>query len=258
VAGVRKPTPMEAFSLNMADAHKLVRVAEGFVNKRPRRMRAELQQRLGEALRIRTQDRKQLDCLESSDVFLTFLPGSRLHRDDFADLSPLLRQAIVAACAATETYLADKVMEQIGPVLRKSTEIPKRLGALQLTVDDWLFIDENYTYQRRGLREVVIEPTVRELSSAASSKVGELLSMLGVTQWTRKLDAERGVKKGDTEQTLERVRNRRNRIAHEGDRRGRSRAPISVDEVKSDLASLESIVAAIEAILPRAPRATRD
>jgi hypothetical protein len=193
-----------------------------------------------------------------SDVFLTFLPGSRLHRDDFVDLSPLLRQAIVAACAATETYLADKVMEQIGPVLWKSTEIPKRLGDLALTVDEWIFINEAYTVQRRGLREVVIEPAVRELRSAAPSKVGELLSMLGVTQWTKKVDAKRGVNRGNTEQTLEGVRNRRNRIAHEGDRRGRSRASISVDEVKADLASLESIVAAIEAILPRAPRAIRD
>jgi hypothetical protein len=164
----------------------------------------------------------------------------------------------VAACAATETYLADKVMEQIGPVLWKSAEIPKRLGDLPLTVDEWVFINETYTYQRRGLREIVIEPAVRQLSSVAPSKVGELLSMLGVNQWTRKLDAERGVKRGDTEQTLERIRSRRNRIAHEGDRRGRSRAPISVDEVKADLASLESIVAAVEAILPRAPRATKE
>jgi hypothetical protein len=102
VAGAKKASPMEAFLLNMADAHALVRLAEGFVNKRPRRMRAELQQRLGEALKIRTQDRKQLDCLESSDVFLIFLPDSRLRRDDFVDLSPLLRQAIVAACSATD------------------------------------------------------------------------------------------------------------------------------------------------------------
>jgi hypothetical protein len=125
-------------------------------------------------------------------------------------------------------------------------------------VDEWLFINETYTVQRRGLREVVIEPAIRELSSAAPSKVGELLSMIGVTGWTRRLDAERGVRKGDTEQTLERVRTRRNKIAHEGDRQGRSRAPISVDEVKTDLANLESIVAAIEAILPRTPQATNE
>jgi hypothetical protein len=253
VTGVPKPTAMQAFTLNMADAHALVKLAEGFVNKRPRRMRAELQQRLGEALKIRAQDRRHLDCLESSDVFVTFLPGGRLCRDDFTDLSPLLRQAIVAACAATETYLADKVMEQVGPVLWNSAELPKRLAELRLTVDHWVKINEHYTVQRRGLRELVIQPAVRERSSTAPNKVGELLSMLGITEWTKKVDAKRGVRRGDTEQTLLRITNRRNLIAHQGDRQGRSRAPISVDEVNTDLASLESIVAAIEAILPRTP-----
>jgi hypothetical protein len=258
VAGVKKPTPRQAFLLNIADAHALVRLAEGFVNRRPRRMRTELQERLGEALKIRAQDRRQLDCLESNDVFVTFLPKSRMSRNDFTDLSPLLRQAIVAACAATETYLADKCMEQIGPVLWKSAEIPRRLGELRLSVAEWIFINEQYTYHRRGLREVVIEPAVRERSSTAPNKVGELLSMLGLTDWTRKLDGQRGVRRGDTEQTLQRISNRRNKIAHEGDRQGRSRAPITVDEVKADLAALESVVEAIETILPRAPRATSD
>jgi hypothetical protein len=135
-------------------------------------MRADLQRRLGEALKINVKDRPQLDCLESSDVFVTFLPGSQLRRDDFADLSPLLRQAIVAACAATETYLADKVMEQIGPVLWKTGEVPRRLGALAMTVDEWLFINNTYKVHRRGLREVVVGPAVRNRSSTAPNKVG--------------------------------------------------------------------------------------
>ena len=194
MAGVKKPTAMEAFDLNMADAHALVRLAEGFVSKRPRGMRGQLQQRVGEA-------------------------------------------------------------EQIGSVLWKSAEVPRRLGKLQLTLDEWMFIDKTYGYKRRGLREVVVEPAIRQLSSANPNRVGELLSMLGVTQWTQKVDTERGVKKGDTQQTLDRIRCRRNKIAHEGDRRGRGRVPISVDEVNADLANLESIVAAIEAILPRGPRA---
>jgi hypothetical protein len=249
VAGVKKSTPLDAFSLNMADAHALVKLAYGFVNKRPKRMRVELRQRVGDALKIPERDRSELDCLESSDVFLTFLPGSRLARTDFTDLSPLLRQAIVAACAATETYLADKAMEQVSQVLWGGGKMPSRLGQLRLDVATWIRI-EAYTYQRRGLREHVIAPAVQELSSTAPNKVGELLSMLGVKDWTKKLDVQRHVANGDTEATLKRITDRRNKIVHTGDRQGRGRARITVDEVSSDLARLTSIVAAIEVILP--------
>ena len=106
-------------------------------------------------------------------------------------------------------------------------------------------------YQRKGwgLKEYVIEPHVREQCSTASSKVGTMLSLVGIEDWTKKLDAHRGVRKGDTVEVLDRITARRNRIAHEADRVGRGRAALQVGEVKEDLALLESIVNAIEAIL---------
>jgi hypothetical protein len=105
MAGKRKPKPIEIFELTIADA------------ERAKRMRRELRDKFGEAMRINSGERDKLDCLESDDLFVIFKPNSRLGRADFTDARPLLRQALVAACAAFETYLADKAMTKVTPLL---------------------------------------------------------------------------------------------------------------------------------------------
>jgi len=54
-------------------------------------------------------------------------PGSALTREDLRDSRPLLRQALVAACAAVETYMFDKAMSQIGPLIRYPARTTDRL-----------------------------------------------------------------------------------------------------------------------------------
>ncbi|MBI2708833.1 MAG: hypothetical protein HYX34_03965 [Actinobacteria bacterium] len=247
--GKRKLSPIEAFELNMSDAHQLVKLVEGFKNQRAYRMRAELRNRIGDALRIADRKRSELDCLQSGDVFLTFLPGSRLARADFEDPRPLLRQSLVAACAAVETYLGDKVMQNVGPLLRSEATLTPRLGNLQLGLEAWMRIEQNYKRKRWGLREFVVEPYVRENCSTAPNKVGVMLSLVGLDDWAKKVDGQRRVARGETVKCLERITGRRNRIAHQGDRVGRGRASLDVKEVEDDLAALESIVRAIEALL---------
>lgn len=247
--GVSKQAPLAAFQANIGDAHHLVALAEGLTNERARRMRKELRDRVGAALKISAKDRERLDCLQSRDVFLTFLPESRLARTDFLDQRPLLRQALVAACAATETYLADKVMERVGPLLRSPAAATKRMRDLPLTLGCWLEVERRYERRRWGMRGMVVEPYVRQHASTASNRVGEMLSLIGVEGWAARLDKARGVAKGETVAFLDRVTERRNKIAHQGDRSGRGRARLAVDEVQTDLAQLESIVNAIEAIV---------
>lgn len=248
MTGVAKPTPLEAFAANMHDAHHLVLLADGLTNSRAKRMRKELRKRVGDAWRVPTRQQDELDCLESSDVYVTFKPGSRLNRASFSDHRPLLRQALVAACAATETYLADKVMTRVSALTTSREASTSKLSKLKLDVDDWLYIEQNYQRRRVGLHRV-IEARVREAASTSPTKFGELLSLIGVEQWSRKLDTERRVDKGATEEFLQRVTDRRNKIVHTGDRQGRSRAPLSIDEVAADLIGLESVVNALERVV---------
>jgi len=67
----------------------------------------------------------------------------------------------------------------------------------------------------------------------------------GESLWKR-VDAHRKAAKGASEAALQRIYQRRNLIAHAGDRKGHGRATISVDEVEADLACVLSIVAALD------------
>jgi hypothetical protein len=98
-------------------------------------MRRELRERLGDALGIPKRHWQTLDCIESEDLFAIFKPGGAVDRDTVSEprLRPLLRQALVAACAAVETFVADRVMERLRGAL-DSDPRPTRLLALQMTV----------------------------------------------------------------------------------------------------------------------------
>jgi hypothetical protein len=249
MTGVAKPTPIEAFELNVANARWLIRTAQVLQNRRARKMRDELRSRIGTALRIAVRDQGQLDCFESAELFVVIKPGASIDRQHVAMLDPLLWQAVVAACAALETYVADAVCARVGAQIRQRGDLPSRLGGLPMTVADWKSIDESYQRRRRGLREKVLVPKIRETASTASNQIGILLAMLGVENWARKADAFRSVRRGETVRHLEELTARRNRIAHEGDRRGYGRSRITVDEATGYVEVVEDVARAIESVL---------
>jgi hypothetical protein len=246
MAGIKKPSARQAFDDNLADAEALIAVVRALQNRRVRRMRRELRERLGEALDFPKKHWETLDCIESDDLFAIFKPAGTFDRDAVSEprLRPLLRQALVAACAAVETFAADRVMERYRAAL-DSDDRPTRLLGLPMTVDDWLWIDENYERKRWGLRDVV-DREVRRLASPAPSQIGQLFGIVGEKNLWKRVDARRKVKPGDSEASLDRIYQRRNKIAHQGDRLGHGRAVISLDEVLAGLECIASIVGALD------------
>jgi hypothetical protein len=247
MTGTRKPKSREAFDLNMNDAETLVSIAKLLENERINRMRAELRTRIGTALRIPRAKHSALECLENQQVFIAFKPSSAHLRGSLTheNLRPLLRQALVAGCAAVETYVADRTMELLGPVLR-TKEKPPRLLELTMTVQQYLKV-QSYQRQNWGLRDLIEDQVLLKASTSPSS-VGMLMSMVGVPKVWAAVDAKRGVVKGSSEKALETITQRRNRIAHSGDRQGRGRASIIVAEVERDLACLVDIVSALDQV----------
>jgi hypothetical protein len=247
MTGVRKPKSREAFDLNMNDAEMLVSIAKLLENDRTNRMRAELRSRIGVALRIPKAKHSALECLENQQVFIAFKPGSAHLKGGLAQekLRPLLRQEIVAGCAAVETYVADRTMELLGPVLR-AKEPPPRLLELTMTVQQYLKVQ---SYQRKnwGLRDLIEDQVLLKASTSPSS-IGMLMSMVGVSRVWVAVDKKRGVTRGTSEAALETITQRRNKIAHSGDRQGRGRALITVSEAERDLACLVEIVTALDEI----------
>ncbi len=246
--GVSKPTARQAFDDNIADAETLVLLADSLRNKRVRKMRREKRETIGDALGIAKKNWDNLDCIESEDLFAVFSGESRLDRNTFDEkaLRPLLRQALVAGCAALETFVGDRVMELYRGALDLDDR-PPRLLELSMTVGDWLWIDENYERKRWGLREVV-DWEVRQIASPAPSQIGEAFGIVGQKNLWKRVDSQRKATKGSSKKTLDALYERRNRIAHSGDRVGRGRATISGDEVSGDLKCMVEIVEAIDAV----------
>ena len=235
-----------AFDLNIQDAKMLVELASLLSNQRTRRMRRELRERLGDALSIPQKRRGDLECLQNEKVFVTFMPGHGAWRDRLDDvgLRPLLRQALVAGCAAVETFCADRVMERYSAAI-KQTPPPSRLLELSLTVDQYLTIQETYQKAGWGLRKV-IEMEVRQRASPAPAQIGQLFALVGEKALLARVDTQRRVLKGTTETELSRIVERRNLIAHTGDRSGRGRAAITTAEVRADVDTLISIIDALD------------
>ncbi len=239
--------PHEAFVDNIEDAKALMSYARAFQNKRNRRMRQELRSRVGDALKVPVNQQEDLDCLESDDLFVVFMPSGDLSRDRFTDLQPLLRQSLVAACAALETYVADKAMEFVGAAL-KSYELPTRMKSISLTVGHWAEIEGKYKRRGWGIRSV-IDRYIRETSSTAPSHIGVVLSTVGVKRWSTQVDNARNVEQGTTVEELDAITKRRNLIAHSADRKGRGRASTNLQEVEQQLTTIEEVVNAIEEVL---------
>ena len=222
----------------------LVDLAEGLTNARSRRVRSEVRERIATAFRIPVRQRDALDCVESEDLWVILKPNARLRRHQFADHKPLLRQALVAACAATETYLADRVMERVSDQMI-ADHASKELRAVPMTLGDWLDVDGVYTKKTSGLKYRVFEPWMRRHVSTDPAKVAAALRLLGIGGGVTPIDKLRPGKV-DTHADLKRITERRNKIAHTGDRKGQGKAAITAQEVRADIEILTAVVHAFE------------
>lgn len=249
MAGVRKPSPREAFELNINDALWLLETAKALQDRRVRRLREEVRQKLGEALRVPAKDRGKLDAIENDDLFIVVKPKASVGRDHVKNLDPLYRQAIVIAAAAVETYVADAVCRRIGRVLYDGLPLPKHLKDLTISIHDWQVIENTYQRRRRGLVEVCLRSRVAELSSADPDPMGKVLSMIRIDGWAQKIDTERKVPKSTTHKQLKELAIRRNAIAHSGDRKGRGRAAIDLATAQTHIDNVRSIIEALDRIL---------
>lgn len=249
MTGKKKPSAFEAFEDNMKDARSLVALATALTNSRKRKMRTELREKVGTALGVRNAGLDQLDCAQSNDLFVLFMPGSSLSRGNMSEdsLQPLLRQAVVAASAAVETYVADRVMELAGPALRAKKR-PAHLDDLTLTFGDWFAISAKYPQRKVWGVRLLLEDHVRREASPAASSVGLMFSIVGYDKVLAKVDGHRSESSGVSSKELDRLYRRRNLIAHANDRAGRSRAQIKKTDVETMLTSAEAIVSGLEKV----------
>jgi len=244
----KRQLALEAFELNIADAYFLADLAGSLTNQRVNRMRKELRVTVGDTLRIGKTQRDALDCIESDDFFVVLKPETTLDRHRLKDVRPLLRQAIVAGSAAFETYVADRVMELLGPVLRQRP-LPSRLAEISMTVEQYYDIEARYQRKGWGVRELV-SAAVTERASPSPTQVGMAFAIVNEKKLLQRVDSKLRQAKGTAHDHLERLYARRNAIAHTGDRVGRGRADIDRAEVIGDLDQLCRVAQAIDSVTP--------
>lgn len=249
MSGKAKPTPLEVFEENIADAQRLVDLSNALVNGRKRKMRRELRESVGEAIGLSRKKSELLDCVESNDVFVVLKPDGNARREHFteAELRPLMRQAVVAIAASVESYVAEKACCYIREVLR-SDDPPRRLLDMPVTFEDVLWIEETYTRRGWGHR-FLVEEYLRHEASADPGKIGQVFAVVGKRQFWKKVDQTRNVRTGKSEQQLRALAERRNVIAHTGDRVGRGKATLEIGEVQRFLSDAKSIVEALDGAL---------
>lgn len=247
MAGVKQPKPIEVFEANIADAERLIALTQALLNTRSYRMRRELRESVGQALRLPQRDWDDLDCVESGEVFVVLKGSGFVRREHFdeQELRPLLRQAIVAIAAAVESYVAEKACSCISDAWDRQ---PDRLRQLAVSLGDVIDIEAKYQRRKWGYRELVERHLEREASSDPN-KIGIVFSTVGKKGFWGKLDAERGVAKGKSHKQLDALAARRNKIAHTGDRVGSKRATLSISEVEEHHSNAKSIVEALERVL---------
>ena len=251
----RKPTPREAFAANMEDALRLVTLSDLLTNIRTRRPRAEFRAKVGAALGIPRRDWDAIECIESQDLWVIISPHSEANGEDLGYHDPMLRQAIVAGAAAFETFLADRVVAEIRRKISAREQLPAGLDRVRMDVGQWRRVG-SHGRPNEAITSYVLEPHIRMQASCGPDKDKELLKLAGASDPLSELDRLCGRPTNGTAQHLERVRKRRNAIAHTGDRSGRGRAPITKPVVKRMLSDLTASVDAIDELFPKSKQRT--
>lgn len=249
-------TPIEIFRDNIADADQLVRLVRMLENQRIRSMRAERQSTMGKLLAIPKAEHGNINGVESEHLYVVLKPGGEASLDQFTEdgLRPLLRQAIVAISAAIESYVADKSITYVSQVMDlPDDESPMRLNDLRIGFKE-LLVDIERAYERTswGYRER-LKQHLREKASPASSSIGQVFSTVGIKKFPwNQIDQDRKLPSGQSAKDLDVLYLRRNKIAHQADREGSRRFPLSREDVEAYLRSALEIVEGMEKHLPPA------
>lgn len=247
MARTPKPTPIDVFETNIGDAERLLSLSRALNNQRVRGMRRELREAFGGAMRVPKRDQEGLDCVESDDLFVILKPKGSLTRDDFTEqeLRPLLRQAIVSVAAAVESYVAEKASCYIGDALNTGST---RVRGVNVTLGDVFDIEQTLTRRRFGWRRILQEKIERD-ASAAPGKIDSVFNLVGKPVRWADIDKRRKVSAGRSRSQMEELAQRRNRIAHTGDRVGSGQAAISTRDAQTHLENAKAIIESLETIL---------
>ena len=140
----------------------------------------------------------------------------------------LLRQAVLVARSAIESYFWDTLRENTLTVIKaKGRKADPSLRAITLTVDDYLSL-EGYADPDERLREIILKRfesgTIYDFK-----KIEEIATILTVRNFWGEVEKEIGLKPSELQPRLNTMINRRNKITHRADHPDKDTNPEEID-----------------------------
>jgi hypothetical protein len=142
------------------------------------------------------------------------IPASLLVADG---INFLLRQAMVVACTALESFFWDALRENVIIIVRaRKRGADKSLRELTLTLDDYLSL-EAYQNPDDRLKQIILKNFERETLYDISS-IDRIANVLTVKNYWERVAHKCGLQEKDIKSQLAELISRRNQIAHRADR----------------------------------------
>jgi len=129
----------------------------------------------------------------------------------------LLRQSVVVACTALESFFWDSLRENVLTIVRaRKRGADKSLRDLTLTLDEYLSM-ENYADPEERLRQIILKNFERR-TLYDSASIEKIANILTVQNFWDDIARRCGRKPGELRRDIDELIERRNRIAHCADR----------------------------------------
>ena len=129
----------------------------------------------------------------------------------------LLRQAVVVACTALESFFWDVLRENVLTIVRaRKRGADDSLKKLTLTLDDYLSLESFENYDDR-LKEIILKNFERGTLYDTSS-IDRIARILTVTQFWPQIAKRCGLSETDIQKQISELIKRRNQVAHRADR----------------------------------------
>ena len=129
----------------------------------------------------------------------------------------LLRQSVVVACTALESFFWDALRENVATIVRaRKRGADESLRKITLTLDDFLSL-QSHDDQEARLQEIILKNFARRTLYDVTS-IDEIAKVLTVAKLWPSVAQKTGIPESDIKRQIGELISRRNEIAHRADR----------------------------------------
>ncbi len=255
-------TPRQAFDDVIDRTKRLMRLHDGLINTRKRKIRSDWRGNFCRLMHWKTDS--NIERVDSADAIVVLREGADLQTDDFAKdtMDDLLRSAHIFAVSAMDRYVHERVCKGIISAFRRSgLSKEQREFSIPLT----LALDAAEALRKAHKDEKAVRPAneirkaIQELLHTRPFQswrdIDYAFRLIGITGLAGKIQASKGLSDMKAYKAeLGRIVERRHRIVHEGDlprhQRGglAQKAPIKRSFVVDSIAFIEDFVDELEKV----------